>query len=166
MAPTVAFRADGLLAVDLAPGFPAATTLFEVTVYDLQNGAAAANYTAGTSVFTAPINGIYRFAATLLGSTAAATPTGSTECVFTIQRLTAPNLPVQQGAVSTGSTDYRNLTVVAAFSLAAGDQVGVSAVNPNATGDIFAIPPGQPFGTVPGTVTFARSFEGSLIMPL
>lgn len=47
---------------------PLMTLAYENEIYDLQNGAPADNYDPATSVFTAPVTGVYRFVATANGT--------------------------------------------------------------------------------------------------
>jgi hypothetical protein len=143
---TVAFRADGVVGSGYA-GPQTEPVIYESEVYDLVNGSPANNYDPATWTFTAPLSGVYRFAANLNGSSGSGTAS-------VILSLVSSNgaQPIQRRFASTGPTDIVGATVAGDFLLTPGQTVQVQATvieNVN-----FLIP----LGTVLG-----RSFCGSLV---
>lgn len=151
---TVAFRAVGVAAQPVAGAIPVAVT-YEAEVYDLQNDAPANNYNPATSTFTAPLAGVYRFAATLNGTGAGAGIT--TEVILTVELLPSN---VAQGPTRTRlsiapaqSTGNFSVDISGDFDLAVGDTVLVRIDSSNAAA-VFTLAPG-------GTID--RTFCGSLV---
>lgn len=147
---SVSFRADGVAPQTAAPG-PLITLAYENEIYDLQNGVPADNYDPTTSVFTAPVTGVYRFIATANGTSV----TGalflrlffSTDAVgqFLSQSVTSTFLVPD-------ANDNYGLTVTGDYRLAAGNTMRVNIVN-SAGGQFI----------VAGAGTINRTFSGSLL---
>ncbi|AVK77355.1 C1q incomplete domain containing protein [Pandoravirus macleodensis] len=148
----VAFRADGVAAQVVATATPVAIA-YENEIYDVQDEVAANNYDPVTSTFTAPLAGIYRFAATFSGTRVNGTPT-----VIAVLATSA----VAQGPTRTefstfdiaGIEDNYSGLVSGDFQLAAGDTV-TPQISVGADGEVFTL-------AAAGVVT--RTFVGSLVM--
>ncbi|AJF98512.1 c1q-like domain motif-containing protein [Pandoravirus inopinatum] len=147
---SVSFRADGVAPQTVVLG-PLMTLAYENEIYDLQNGAPADNYDPATSVFTAPVTGVYRFVATANG-------TSTTGSLFLRLLLStdAVGQALSQSVTSTflvpDADDNYGLTVTGDYRLAAGNTMRVNIVNSG--GGQFV---------VAGAGTIDRTFSGSLL---
>ncbi|AVK77520.1 Collagen triple helix and C1q domain containing protein [Pandoravirus macleodensis] len=146
---SVSFRADGVVAQTVSAVLT--TVTYENQIYDLQNGAPANNYNPATSVFTAPVTGVYRFIATVNG----------TNVVATLARrillsTDAVGQALSQSVTSTfdvpGADDNFGLTVAGDYRLAAGNTMRVNTIS--AGGSQFA---------VAAATVINRTFSGSLL---
>lgn len=127
--PSVLFRASAPLLI-FNPG--TVTVPYTVESYDLQNGSPANNYNPVTSVFTAPLDGVYRFEA--LANVGLAAPTTGLTVIALVSDNGAP--PIQRWLASTGQTaSFSPVTLSGDFLLAAGDTVIVQ-VTTEAAGTI------------------------------
>ncbi|AGO83519.1 Collagen triple helix domain containing protein [Pandoravirus salinus] len=149
LAASVSFRADGV-APQTITGV-VATLAYENQIYDLENGAPADNYDPATSVFTAPVTGVYRFIATANGTNVVA--------ALFLRLFLATDAVGQALSQSVTSTfdapdadDNFGLTVAGDYRLAAGNTMRV-----NMTGV------GASQFTVAGAGTINRTFSGSLV---
>ncbi|WBR14858.1 Carbohydrate binding module 6 domain-containing protein [Pandoravirus kuranda] len=149
---TVAFRATKNLAQGtLGPG-TTTTVIYQQEIFDLAGGVASDNYDPVTSVFTAPVSGVYRFQAP---STVIRFLALSNNVVF---RLVADSgaPPIERWVavpVVSGVTDTFAAGLSGDFLLAAGQTVRVE-VTVNGPG-VVVIPVNPP----------APSFTGALVMP-
>ena len=149
----MAFRADGVVSSGYTAGSGVDPVVYESKIYDLQDGAPATNYNTATFTFTAPVAGIYRFAANICGSTSEA---GTASMQFSMVMLDASSVPVgqpiQQQFISTSATDFEGATIAGDFQMLVGYQLIMRAQNTGTAN--YAIPAGTVIG---------RSFVGSLI---
>jgi hypothetical protein len=150
---TLSFRAIGLAEQPVGGGV-FTTVIYDGEIYDLQDGAPADNYDPTTSTFTAPLLGVYRFAAIVNGTGTG--PAGETIVTVELRPSNAPPVGGTQASVSFSgaqATGAFSITVTGDFQLAAGDTmvVRVSASSPPG-GFVLA-----------GTATVSRTFSGSLV---
>lgn len=147
----MAFRADGV-AEQILVGPGTFGVAYEAQIYDLQDGVVADNYDPVTATFTAPVAGVYRFAATANGTRTVDQPLVLLSLVsnngdLPIQRwfraFDAPTVDDNYGATAAGD-----------FLLAVGQTVSVQAIV-------------QDTGTfvLPAAATINRTFCGSLVAP-
>lgn len=128
------------------------TVAYEDEIYDLQNGTAANNYDPATSVFTAPLAGVYRFIATANGTRVEGEP------IVVIRFVTSA---VGQGITQAQFTtfdfadvdDNFGATITGDFQFAAGDTMAVQARITAPTLNF----------TLAGAATITRAFAGSLV---
>lgn len=146
---SVSFRADGVAAQTVSGALT--TLVYENQIYDLQNGAPADNYNPATSVFTAPVAGVYRFIATANGTNVVA--------ALFLRLLLASDAVGQALSQSVTSTfdvpdanDNFGLTVAGDYRLAAGNTMRVNIVG--AGGSQFV---------VAAAAVINRTFSGSLL---
>nr|UDO47336.1 c1q-like domain motif-containing protein [Pandoravirus massiliensis] len=150
--PRVAFRADGVAALPVVTA-AFVTVPYENEIYDLQDGVAANNYDPVTSTFTAPLAGVYRFAAMASGTLVSGTPTVS--------------LALATSAVGQGTTRalFRAFDIADVTDNYSGDVVGdfQLAVGDTVTPQVSVSFDGENF-TLAAAAAVQRSFVGSLVM--
>ncbi|AGO85051.1 C1q incomplete domain containing protein [Pandoravirus salinus] len=150
--PTVAFAAQGVTEQAITTNVPV-TVAYTDTIYDLQNSVTASNYDATTSTFTAPLGGVYRFVATVNGTSIDDDPN---------VLVTFVTSAAGQGATSVQFVVYQGVEVESRFGgslsgdfqLSAGDTMAVQISLAVGTGT-FTLEPGA---------TLTRTFAGSLVM--
>ncbi|WBR14801.1 C1q domain-containing protein [Pandoravirus kuranda] len=148
----VTFRADGVAALPVVTA-AFVTVPYENEIYDLQDGAAADNYDPLTSTFTAPLAGVYRFAAMASGTLVSGTPTVSL-VLTTSAAGQGPTRALFRAFDIAGATDNYSANVVGDFQLAVGDTV-TPQVSVSFDGENF---------TLATAAAVERTFVGSLVM--
>lgn len=150
--PRVAFRADGVVALPIITA-AFVTVPYEDEIYDLQDGVAANNYDPVTSTFTAPLAGVYRFAAMASGTLVSGTPTVSL-VLTTSAAGQGPTRALFRAFDIADAADNYSANVVGDFQLAVGDTV-TPQVSVNLDGENF---------TLVAATAVQRTFVGSLVM--
>ncbi|AVK75754.1 C1q incomplete domain containing protein [Pandoravirus neocaledonia] len=125
--PSVLFRAVTNAGFQVT-GPTTATVPYAVQIYDLQNGLPADNYDPATSVFTAPVDGVYRFEVPSFVGTIV-------PCNAVIALVSDSGAPPIERWVAfydpTAATDFFDASLSGDFLLAAGQTVRVQATVPD-----------------------------------
>lgn len=148
----VAFRADGVAALPVVTA-AFVTVPYENEIYDLQDGVAANNYDPVTSTFTAPLAGVYRFAAMASGTLVSGTPTVSL-VLTTSAAGQGPTRALFRAFDIADAADNYSANVTGDFQLAVGDTV-TPQVSVSFDGENF---------TLAAATAVQRTFAGSLVM--